>query len=352
MEHLSAVRRRPLAALGTGLFLALALCLALSVRPAGALELTADEVSAPSLSLSLSQRDCVEDVGGLSALLTQDCYYLLLDGHVLVTADTEEALTGLVQAAVETYITEDTISVSLADAEQLQLCQGTVSLWEPADLAAAADTLAQELNVVTVEQTVREIVVHYSTVQAEDDTMYEDEDPVVTEGSDGLKEVTTQTTCLNGEAQETVTVDIEITVKPVDEVITVGTKERPEYIWPAVGRISSHFGRRHVAGGSSNHKGIDIAASYGSDIVAAKAGTVIYAQWNSGGYGYLVKIDHGDGTVTYYAHNSSLCVSVGDEVEQGDVIAKAGSTGNSTGTHCHFEIRIDGVPVDPEDYLE
>ncbi len=352
MESLTAVRRPPLAALGTGFFLALALVLALAVRPAGALDLTADDVSAPTLTLALSQQDCVEDVGGLSALLTQNCYYLMLDGDVLVTADTEEALTELVQAAVAQYITENTISVSLADNEQLQLCQGAVSLWESADLAAAANTLVQELDVVTVEQTVREIVVHCSSVQVEDDEMYIDEGPIVTEGSDGLKEVTTQTTCLNGEAQETVTVDIEITVKPVDEVITVGTKERPEYIWPASGTVSSHFGRRHVVGGSSYHKGIDIAVSYGSDIVAAKAGTVIYAQWNSGGYGYLVKIDHGDGTVTYYAHNSSLCVSAGDEVEQGDVIAKAGSTGNSTGTHCHFEIRIDGTPVDPEDYLE
>ncbi|MCD7761194.1 MAG: peptidoglycan DD-metalloendopeptidase family protein [Clostridiales bacterium] len=352
MEHLSAVPRRLLAALGTGLFLALALSLVLSIQPAEALDLTQDAVSAPSLSLVLSEQDCIEDVGGLSALLTQDCYYLLLDGHVLVTADTEEALTELVRSVAELYITENTVSVSLEDNEQLQLCQGVVSLWESNDLAAAADTLARELKVVTVEQSVREIVVRCSTVQVEDETMYEDEEPVVEEGSDGLKEVTTQTTCLNGEAQETVTVDVEITVKPVDTVITVGTKERPEYIWPASGRISSHFGRRNVAGGSKNHKGIDIAASYGSDIVAAKAGTVIYAQCNSGGYGYLVKIDHGDGSVTYYAHNSSLCVSVGDEVEQGDVIAKAGSTGNSTGTHCHFEIRIDGTPVDPEDYLE
>ncbi|MCD8382973.1 MAG: peptidoglycan DD-metalloendopeptidase family protein [Clostridiales bacterium] len=352
MEHLPAVLRRPLSTLGAGLFLALVLILALSVRPAEALERTEDGVSVPTLTLALSQQDCVEDAGGLTTLLTQDCYYLLLDGHVLVTADTEEALTELVRSAAELYITENTISVSLEDNEQLQLCHGAVSLWESSDLAAAADTLAQELNVVTVEQTVREIVVRYGSVQVEDENMYIDEEPVVTEGSNGLKEVTTQTTCLNGEAQETVTVDIEITVKPVDEVVMVGTKERPEYIWPASGRVSSHFGRRHVVGGSSYHKGIDIAVSYGSDIVAAKAGTVIYAQWNSGGYGYLVKIDHGDGTVTYYAHNSSLCVSVGDEVEQGDVIAKAGSTGNSTGTHCHFEIRINGTPVDPEDYLE
>ncbi|MCC8182234.1 MAG: peptidoglycan DD-metalloendopeptidase family protein [Clostridiales bacterium] len=352
MERLHADLRRPSAAVGTGLFLALTLVLALSVRPAAALELTTDDAAAAELTLTLYEQDCVEDVGGLPALLTQNCYYLLLDGDVLVTADTEQALTGLVQAAAEQYITENTISVSLADDERLQICHGIVSLWEPSDLTAAADTLAQELEVVTVEQSVREIVVRCSTVQVEDETMYEDEEPVVEEGSDGLKEVTTQTTYLNGEAQESVTVDVEITVIPVDTVVTVGTKERPEYIWPASGRVSSHFGRRNIVGGSKNHKGVDIAVSYGSDIVAAKAGTVIYAQWNSGGYGYLVKIDHGDGTVTYYAHNSSLCVSVGDEVEQGDVIAKAGSTGNSTGTHCHFEIRINGTPVNPEDYLE
>ena len=96
---------------------------------------------------------------------------------------------------------------------------------------------------------------------------------------------------------------------------------------------------------------MDIACPTGSEIVAARAGTVIWSGWN-GGYGSLVKIEHEDGSVTYYGHNSQLIAQEGDWVEQGDLIALSGSTGQSTGPHCHFEIRIDGTAVDPEDYLE
>ena len=87
-----------------------------------------------------------------------------------------------------------------------------------------------------------------------------------------------------------------------------------------------------------------------SDIVAAASGTVIYAGAR-GGYGNTVIIDHGDGTSTLYAHNSSLTVNVGDEVSKGQVIAKAGTSGYSTGVHCHFEVRVNGTAVDPTPYL-
>ena len=84
---------------------------------------------------------------------------------------------------------------------------------------------------------------------------------------------------------------------------------------------------------------------------AASAGTVIRAGWY-GGYGQIVIIDHGDGVTTRYGHNSELLVSVGDHVEAGDGIAEVGSTGQSTGPHCHFEVRIDDVPEDPLSWLE
>ena len=188
-------------------------------------------------------------------------------------------------------------------------------------------------------------------MQVEDPDRYVDEDPVVTEGVNGLKEVTTRAVCENGAVMQLEVADTRMLVETVDEVTTVGVKERPLYIWPVEGRVSSHFGPRNISGGSKNHKGVDIAVSKGTEVMAARAGTVIWSGWN-GGYGYLVKIEHEDGSVTYYGHNSELIAQVGDEVEQGDVIALSGSTGQSTGPHCHFEIRIDGTPVDPEDYLE
>lgn len=119
------------------------------------------------------------------------------------------------------------------------------------------------------------------------------------------------------------------------------------FIEPAQGYISSRFGWRP----RDNHKGLDIANSIGSPIKAAASGTVTYAQYNSGGYGYLVKISHGNGIVTYYAHNSKLYVSVGQTVQQGEVIAAMGSTGVSTGSHCHFEIRVNNVAQNPQNYV-
>ena len=118
---------------------------------------------------------------------------------------------------------------------------------------------------------------------------------------------------------------------------------------PVTGRITSRFGavesiRDHT------HKGIDIAATRGTPILATASGTVTFAGWSSG-YGYLVKINHGNGVETYYGHCSKLYVSAGDTVEAGKQIAAVGSTGNSTGNHLHFEIRLDGKQVNPQTYV-
>ncbi len=128
-----------------------------------------------------------------------------------------------------------------------------------------------------------------------------------------------------------------------------------------VTRISSHFGPRKAprtatGHGSTNHQGIDISCPTGTPIHAARGGTVIWAGAR-GGYGNLVVIDHGGGITTRYAHNSKLLVQVGDVVSQSDVIALAGSTGNSGGPHCHFEIRVGcsgyaGTAIDAEPYLD
>jgi murein DD-endopeptidase MepM/ murein hydrolase activator NlpD len=98
------------------------------------------------------------------------------------------------------------------------------------------------------------------------------------------------------------------------------------------------------------HEGIDIAVPTGTPVWAAAAGTVIYSGW-LGGYGNLVVVDHGNGLATAYAHNSALLVAVGQVVAQGDTIALAGSTGHSSGPHVHFEVRVNGVAVDPLLYL-
>lgn len=127
------------------------------------------------------------------------------------------------------------------------------------------------------------------------------------------------------------------------------------FTWPVPGytQITSYFGARTspVAGASSNHRGIDIACDTGAAVVAASSGTVIVATYNYAEGNYIC-IDHGGGVVTVYMHNSSLAVSVGETVSAGQTIAYAGSTGVSTGPHCHFGVRVDGVYVDPLGYLQ
>lgn len=115
------------------------------------------------------------------------------------------------------------------------------------------------------------------------------------------------------------------------------------------GTISSRYGSRESIRNHA-HAGLDIAARYGTEIKAAADGTIKYAGWMSG-YGNLVIISHGNGVETYYGHCSSLTTSVGKSVTAGDVIAKVGSTGNSTGNHLHFEIRINGSTVNPQKYI-
>ena len=110
------------------------------------------------------------------------------------------------------------------------------------------------------------------------------------------------------------------------------------YMWPAKGTLTSGYGWRW----GRMHKGIDIAAPIGTPIMAAASGEVIFAGWNSGGYGNLVKLRHRDGSVTFYAHNHRVMVRKGQKVRQGQLIAEMGSTGRSTGPHLHFEIRPNG----------
>ncbi len=118
---------------------------------------------------------------------------------------------------------------------------------------------------------------------------------------------------------------------------------------PVTGRISSRFGANESIR-DHTHKGLDIAASGGTPIKAVADGTVIRSGWSSG-YGNLVVIDHGNGVTTYYGHCSRLYVSKGTSVKAGDNIAAVGSTGNSTGNHLHFEIRLNGEQVNPQKYV-
>ena len=135
---------------------------------------------------------------------------------------------------------------------------------------------------------------------------------------------------------------------PLVPTLQTNSQELNTYVWPARGILSSGYGWRW----GRMHRGVDIAAPTGTPVIAAAAGTVTFAGWNNGGFGYLVDIRHADGSLTRYAHNSRLLVTSGQPVEQGQLIAAVGSTGYSTGPHLHFEIhRPNQGAVDPIAYL-
>lgn len=125
---------------------------------------------------------------------------------------------------------------------------------------------------------------------------------------------------------------------------------RYTFQWPVQGSVSSGYGYRDIFGSTSFHRGIDIPAPLGTAVHAGQGGTVTFVG-EQGSYGNLVIIDHGNGFQSYYAHNSVILAEKGDVVQKNDIIAGVGSTGRSTGNHCHFELHYKGQVIDPMDYL-
>lgn len=214
------------------------------------------------------------------------------------------------------------------------------------------------LTVVNVERQSYVQDVPYPVEYTDDASMYQGEYKVTSPGVYGKADITANVTYINGTETEREIVASVTLSQPVTEQQLRGTKERPSWYptgsfgWPCNGIITSYFGRRNtgIRGASTYHEAIDIANRYGTPIYASDGGTVIYSGW-MGGYGYLVKIDHGNGYVTYYGHNSSLIVSVGEHVHKGQQIARMGSTGISSGNHCDFRIQLNGTFLNPLNYL-
>jgi len=212
--------------------------------------------------------------------------------------------------------------------------------------------LVERLSMETTEQVITTEPIPFEVEIILDDRRFEDSVEVLQEGLDGKKEIITLVTYIDDLEIEQTVLQTNILAEPVSEILMEGTKERPltasfgYYIWPTTGNISSRFGPRRVRVGSSNHRGIDISAPHGTPIVAADGGEVIFVGW-LGGFGNLIQIRHDNGHVTYYAHLSSMSVSVGERVYRGQHIGGMGMTGTATGVHLHFEIRINDIPVDP-----
>ncbi|MGI6423841.1 MAG: peptidoglycan DD-metalloendopeptidase family protein [Tepidanaerobacteraceae bacterium] len=208
------------------------------------------------------------------------------------------------------------------------------------------------LNVKLVKKVTYEESIPYKTETIRDDSLWTWDQIVKQPGEKGSKEIAAEVTFKNGIKVEETVLGEKVIKEPVNRIVARGTKAEVafrgsgRFLWPIVGQITSPYGWR----GREFHAGIDICQSKGAPVRASNSGTVTFAGWR-GGYGNLVIINHGGGIETYYAHNSSLLVSVGQQVEKSQQIATVGSTGRSTGPHVHFEIRVNGSPVNPMEYL-
>lgn len=261
-----------------------------------------------------------------------------------VTVERGDTFNSIAEAA---GLTGDELQALNPDADSSQLTAGDQLLVKQAVPMLTVETVVTE----TYEETIQSPVEY-----VDNPNLYEGTTRLKAAGQDGVEKIEARITCING--QETQREEVSRTT--VQEATTTymyqGTKEKPatastgSFIWPLSGTITSRFGYRDIFGSTSFHSGLDIAAPYGTQISAADGGTVTFAGWR-GSYGQTVIITHDDGTVTYYAHCSSLLVNAGDKVYQGQAIARVGMTGTATGYHCHFEVRVNGKSVNPENYL-
>lgn len=210
-----------------------------------------------------------------------------------------------------------------------------------------------ELTVVTVEQTTYQEEYYGEVEYVYNDSWYTTKSEVLREAEPGYHKITALVTKHNGTEENREMIHEEVIREPVCQKVEVGTQTPPTYIKPlSGGRQTSGFGRRKAPtkGASTNHRAIDWATPTGTAIWASSGGTVSVAGWQSG-YGYVVYINHPDGNQTRYGHLSKILVSTGQKVKQGQKIALSGNTGRSTGPHLHFELRVNGTPVNPYNYF-
>lgn len=210
---------------------------------------------------------------------------------------------------------------------------------------------SNNVKVISVVNTTENQNIPFDTKSTQDNSLYIGESVTVTEGKEGKAQIEAETVYKNGMPQSRRILSENVIITPVSRVVRVGTKEKDVLktglFYPLQGVISSPYGERW----GKMHEGIDIAVPEGTPVIAAECGRVIYAG-DGGTYGNLVRIDHGYGIVTAYAHLGTINVKAGQSVGANTQIALSGNTGRSTGPHLHFEIVNNDMPVDPNLYLK
>ena len=289
-------------------------------------------------------------------------YMLLIDGERVAYLENDEELSELKEALIdEKYaaLTENSIEVVRVTVNNtMELEETYVERDEITEVSEIMEHYYDAGGKISFSVTVNETETKYiafETVYQNSSTYNEGTSVTKTEGVQGEKLLSYEVTYIDGEETARTLVSEKTVKEPINKVVLVGTKKSTastgSYSWPlSYVYITSPFGRRYLNSTYSNHYGVDLRASTGTTVYAADGGKVIFVGTN-GNYGKLVKIQHDNGDVTYYAHLSKIDVSVGDRVYKGQSIAKSGATGRVTGPHLHFEIRKNGVAVDPTKYL-
>ena len=318
-----------------------------------------DRVSVTSVisGRSAAENDEMEKIVLDSVEEIEELYGVYIDGELVAAVKDEATVDSIVSEIVAEY-EEDDAYVSINESVATKFGYVPSSLRR--DAAELRDMLDPEneeseyaLSIKKAYIVREETITPFETETVSDSSMYEGQSKVIQNGVDGVSVATYAVVEIDGVVVENTLVSEKVETEVVNKRVAKGTKERPStisygsYMFPTNGQISSYFGYRNVSVGSSYHQGLDIWGSYGQAIWAADGGEVTFAGWNNGGYGYLVVIRHDNGEETYYAHCSSVAVSVGERVFQGQTIAYMGATGTASGVHVHFEVRVGGTPVDP-----
>ncbi len=310
-----------------------------------------DRVAAPYLTENTVEYGFVEELSVTGQEMSSTTQFDMDALYALLTSDTVEEAVYTVEKGDTFVQIAKSLGMTVDELSELNPDVVIDKLWIGDELVIQRSV--PMLSVWTVENETYEQTIESPVEYTETDAMYQGESKVTVQGEDGLAEVNANFRYVNGYLEEQTVLSTTVLQAATTTEILVGTREKPRtastgvYIWPVSGHITSRYGTRS---GGEFHTGLDIGVSTGTTVKAADGGTVTFAGWK-GNYGYLVVITHDNGAQTYYAHNSSLLVSAGDKVYQGQAIARSGATGRATGPHCHFEIRIGGKTVNPLNYL-
>ncbi|BFJ85902.1 hypothetical protein Ruko_23190 [Ruthenibacterium sp. TH_2024_36131] len=279
-----------------------------------------------------------------------------INGELLGVATDGQAIQDVLNQALAPYQESQNESHRVEFAQDVQLVPGvyfTSSIESTDTLIDALYSNPDYLKVKTIDVVEYDEEIAYTTEEVESDEYYTGVRKVIQAGRNGSQHVVAEVTSIDGQEVSRVPLQVTVTEEMTPRIVAVGTQTPPTtsitgsgvLVFPVpdyVG-ISTRFGQ-------GGHRGVDLRAPYGAPIYACDSGTVVEAGWHYS-WGNYVKIDHGNGMATLYAHCSSLAVSAGQGVARGQVIGYVGSTGYSSGNHCHLELYIGGSLTDPMAYI-